>query len=99
MPAETCQQCIQIEASNDLTTDHSHTRPADLVMMNWASLLNTLALMGMSAGYVALAAEKWKQVTNDAKCCELGWQCVPLVTVLYDAWGREAVEAFSQLAS
>ena len=55
--------------------------------------------MGMSAGYAALAAEEWKHVTNDDKCCELGWQCVPLVTVLYDAWRREAVEAFSQLAS
>ncbi|KAL5516375.1 hypothetical protein EMCRGX_G001677 [Ephydatia muelleri] len=40
-----------------------------------------------------------KHRANDAKCKELGWLCVPLVAETYDAWGNEAVEAFSQLAS
>ena len=73
--AETCRQAhlsVQMEAGNDLTTDHSHTRPADLLVANWAtgraaafgisvtSPLNTLTLMeaGVSAGCAALAAEE-----------------------------------------
>ena len=38
--AETCRQAhlsVQIEAGNDITTDHSHTWPADLLVTNWAS--------------------------------------------------------------
>ena len=36
---------------------------------------------------------------NDAKCKELGWLCVPLEAEMYGAWGNEAIEDFSQLAS
>ena len=50
---------------------------------------------GVSAGSAALATEDGKHRANDAKCNELGWLCVPLVI----RWGREAMEAFSQLAS
>ena len=53
----------------------------------------------MSAGSAALASEGRKHRANDAKCTELGWLCVPLVADTYVAWGNEAVEAFSQLAS
>ena len=53
----------------------------------------------MSAGSAALATESRKLRANDAKCKELGWLCVPLVAETYGAWGNEAVEAFSQLAS
>ena len=38
--AETCQRAhlgVQVEAGNDLTADHSHTRPADLLLTNWAT--------------------------------------------------------------
>ena len=86
-----------LEAGNDLTADHSHTRPADLLLTNWAtgktaafdisvtSLLNTHTLMevGVSAGSVALATEGRKHRANDAKCKELGWLCVPLVADLW----------------
>ena len=99
-----------MEAGSDLTADHSHTRPADLLLTNWAtgktaafdvsvtSLLNTLTLLeaGVSAGSAARATEDRKHKANDAKCDEL---CVPLVTETYGAWGKEATEAFSQLAS
>ena len=99
-----------MEAGSDLTADHSHTRPADLLLTNWAtgktaafdvsvtSPLNTLTLLeaGVSAGSAARATEDRKHKANDAKCDEL---CVPLVTETYDAWGKEATEAFSQLAS
>ena len=65
--AEICHQAhlgVQVEAGNDLTADHSHTHPADLLLTNWAtgktaafdisvtSPLNTLTLLeaGVSAG-------------------------------------------------
>ena len=104
---------IQVEAGNDLTADHSHTRPADLLLTNWTtgktaafdtsvtSLHSTHTLMeaGVSAGSSALTTEGRKHRANDAKCKELGWLCVPLVAETYGAWGNEAVEAFLQLAS
>eukprot|EP00731_Ephydatia_muelleri_P025148 Em0017g231a len=40
-----------------------------------------------------------KHSANDAKCSELGWTCIPLVAESYGAWGSEAVQAFSRLAS
>ncbi|KAL5487053.1 hypothetical protein EMCRGX_G019610 [Ephydatia muelleri] len=114
--AEICHRAhlgVQVEAGNDLTADHSHTRPADLLLTNWAtgktaafdisvtSSLNTLTLLeaGVSAGSAAQATETRKHMANDAKCNELGWLCVPLVAETYGAWGKEAMEAFSQLAS
>ncbi|KAL5463778.1 hypothetical protein EMCRGX_G032712 [Ephydatia muelleri] len=54
---------------------------------------------GVSAGSAAQATETRKHMANDAKCNELGWLCVPLVAETYGAWGKEAMEAFSQLAS
>ena len=65
------------------------------------SLLNTHTLMeaGVSAGSAALATEGRKHRANDAKCGELGWLCVPLIAEIYGAWGIEAIEAFSHLAS
>ena len=33
------------------------------------------------------------------KCSELGWLCIPLVVESYGAWGKEAMESFSSLAS
>ena len=61
----------------------------------------TIFLMeaGVSAGSAALATESRKHKANDPKCKELGWLCVPLVAETYGAWGNEAIEAFSQLAS
>ena len=114
--AEMCHRAhlgVQVEAGNDLTADHSHTRPADLLLTNWAtgktaaidisvtSPLNTLTLLeaGVSAGSAAQATETRKHMANDAKCNELGWLCVPLVAETYGAWGKEAMEAFSQLVS
>ncbi|KAL5510407.1 hypothetical protein EMCRGX_G005945 [Ephydatia muelleri] len=54
---------------------------------------------GVSAGSAAQATETRKHMANDAKCNELGWLCVPQVAETYGAWGNEAMEAFSQLAS
>ncbi|KAL5515639.1 hypothetical protein EMCRGX_G000834 [Ephydatia muelleri] len=84
-----------------------------VLLTNWAtgktaafdisvtSPLNTLILLeaGVAAGSAAQATETRKHMANDAKCNELGWLCVPLVAETYGAWGKEAMEAFSQLAS
>ena len=40
-----------------------------------------------------------KHEANDVKCSELGWLCIPLVVESYGAWGKEAIESFSSLAS
>ena len=107
--AEICHRAhlgVQVEAGNDLTADHSHTHPADLLLTNWAtgktaafdisvtSPLNTLTLLeaGVSAGSAAQAPETRKHMANDAKCNELGWLSVPLVAETYGAWGKEAME-------
>eukprot|EP00731_Ephydatia_muelleri_P023608 Em0015g1191a len=54
---------------------------------------------GHTAGSAAVAAELRKHSANDAKCSELGWTCIPFVAESYGAWGSEAVQAFSRLAS
>ncbi|KAL5487057.1 hypothetical protein EMCRGX_G019615 [Ephydatia muelleri] len=104
---------VKVEAGNNLTPDHSHTRPADVLVQNWSrgrpaafdicvtSPLNTLTLSeaGVCAGAAAQAGEVRKHSANDDKCGDLGWFCVPLVTETYGAWGAEAKACFSQLAS
>ena len=42
--------------------------------------LNSSTLMeaGVTSGSTALAAEVCKHNTNDAKCSELGWSCIPI---------------------
>ena len=86
---------VKVEAGNNLTPDHSHTRPADVLVQNWSrgrpaafdicvtSPLNTLTLSeaGVCAGAAAQAGEVRKHSANDDKCEDLGWFCVPLVTV------------------
>ena len=114
--AESCRLAhlsVKVEAGNNLTPDHSHTRPADVLVQNWSrgrpaafdicvtSPLNTLTLSeaGVCAGAAAQAGEVRKHSANDDKCGDLGWFCVPLVTETYGAWGAEAKACFSQLAS
>ena len=60
---------------------------------------NILNEAGMTASAVAKAAEVMKHTANDQKCNELGWSCVPLAVESCGAWGREAQECFSILAS
>ena len=114
--AESCRLAhlsVKVEAGNNLTPDHGHTRPADVLVQNWSrgrpaafdicvtSPLNTLTLseVGVCAGAAAQAGEVRKHSANDDKCGDLGWFCVPLVTETYGAWGPEAKACFSQLAS
>eukprot|EP00731_Ephydatia_muelleri_P007634 Em0003g1882a len=107
--------CIgaKAEAGSGLGHELRNTRPADILASNWlcgkpaafdltvVSPLNPtfISEVGRTAGSAAVAAELRKHSANDAKCSELGWTCIPLVAESYGAWGSEAVQAFSRLAS
>ena len=107
--------CIsaKAEAGSGLGHELRNTRPADILASNWlcgkpaafdftvVSPLNPTIISeaGRTAGSAAVAAELRKHSANDAKCSELGWTCIPLVAESYGAWGSEAVQAFSRLAS
>ena len=52
-----------------------------------------------SAGAAAKATEERKIKANGGKCADLGWVCVPVVAESYGAWGMEAEDLFSKLAS
>ena len=54
---------------------------------------------GVSAGSAAKAAELRKHSKYDVKCSELGWRCTPLAVETYGAWGAEACNTFSFIAS
>ena len=116
MFAESCRLAhlpVKLEVGNNLTPDHDHSRPADVLVHNWSlgkpaafdfcvtSPLNSLILSeaGVSSGVAAQASEIRKHNSNDAICVELGWVCIPLVVETYGAWGQEAVKTFAQLAS
>ena len=105
--------CVEVEVGNNLTQDHDHTILADVLVHNWSegkpaafdflvtSSLNSLILSeaGVSPGAAAQASEIRKHNSNDGKCEDLGWVCIPLVVETYGAWGQEAVKSFAQLAS
>ena len=96
-----------------LSTDLSQSRPADILVQDWdrgkpaafdisvVSPLNSsvLSTVGARAGAASEAAELRKHTANDAKCAELGWVSIPLVVESYGAWGKEAQQSFSKLAS
>ena len=52
-----------------------------------------------SAGVAAHKAECRKHSSDDPKCQELGWVCVPLAVESYGNWGKEAENTFARLAS
>ena len=113
---ETCRQAhigVKVEVGNNLSRDHSKTRPADILLPNWflgrtaaldvsiTSPLNPVTLLeaGVSATAAAQATEARKHKANDPKCSELGWVCVPMVVETYGAWGKEATAIISSVAS
>ena len=59
----------------------------------------TISEAGVIAGSAAAVAELRKHNSNGSKCSELGWKCVPLAVESYGAWGREAQECLTRLAS
>eukprot|EP00731_Ephydatia_muelleri_P023106 Em0015g689a len=89
--AKSCRRAhldVQVEMGNNLT-NHSHTCPAP----NWVlgkpaafdlsvtSPLNPTTLLeaSVTTGVAALTTELRKHSSNDTKCKELDWVCVPLV--------------------
>ncbi|KAL5486899.1 hypothetical protein EMCRGX_G019438 [Ephydatia muelleri] len=113
---ETCRRAhigVKVEVGNNLSRDHSKTRPADILLLNWflgrtaaldvsiTSPLNPVTLLeaGVSATAAAQATEARKHQANDPKCSELGWVCVPMVVETYGAWGKEAKAIISSVAS
>ena len=113
---ETCRQAhigVKVEVGNNLSRDHSKTRPADILLPNWflgrtaaldvsiTSPLNPVILLEVevSATAAAQATESRKHHPNDPKCSDLGWVCVPMVVETYGAWGKEATAIISSVAS
>ena len=89
--AESCRLAhlsVKVEAGNDLTPDHSHTRPADVLVQNWSrgrpaafdicvtSQFNTLTLseVGVCAGAAAQAGEARKQPRLERPGSSPGWR-------------------------
>ena len=78
---------------SNVTPNHSHSRPADLLVPNWVlgkpaasdlsvtSPLNLTIILeaSVTTGTAARTTEQKKHCLNDAKCDELAWVCVPLV--------------------
>ncbi|KAL5479267.1 hypothetical protein EMCRGX_G022766 [Ephydatia muelleri] len=114
--ADFCRQAhlsVRVEAGYGLSSDHSNTRPADVLVQGWdrgspaalditvTSPLTPATLRDASstAGAAAYAAECRKHTANDAKCQELGWACIPLAVETFGNWGMEAQGVFPRLAS
>ena len=94
--AEACRRVhlsVKVEAGSNLTRDHSHSCPADMLVPNWSVgkpaavdlsvtsplYLNILLEVGVTAGAAGRATELSKHEANDGKCRELGWVCVPML--------------------
>ena len=104
---------VKVEVGYGLSRDHINSRPADILVQSWdrgkpaafdvtvASPLTPAVLneASISAGAAAYGAENRKHATNDTRCQELGWMCIPLAVELYGNWGKEAQCVFSRLAS
>ena len=102
----------QLEAGSSLGHEARQTRPADVLIPNWelgkpaaidlcvTSPLNsnTLQVACVTPNSAAMQAEQRKHHSNDAKCEELGWVCIPLFVESYGSWGPEAQRCLSRLA-
>ena len=78
-------QAVRVEKGNGLTPDHSRTRPADILALDWdrgrhaafdVAVTSPLSVSilpeaNMSVGAAALEAEVQKHRANDPKCSEL----------------------------
>ena len=90
--AESCQRAhlgVQVEMGSNLTPNHSHTHPADLLVPNWVlgkpadfdlSVTHPCSILlevSMVTGVTAWMTEQRNHYFNDDKWNELGWVCVP----------------------
>eukprot|EP00731_Ephydatia_muelleri_P032803 Em0024g347a len=102
-----------MEVGSGLGHDARRTRPADVLVPKWVlgkpaafditvtSPLTSITLheASVTSGSTAQVAENRKHASNDAKCSELGWVCVPLAVEAYGCWGPEAQTNLSRLAA
>ena len=97
-----------------LSRVQSNSRPADVLVNAWKGQNQQLSMLLLppspltpatlhdacnSAGVSAHKAECRKHSSNDPKCQELGWVCVPLAVESYGNWGKKAHNTFARLAS
>ena len=96
---ESCRQAGvggQMEVGSGSGHDEWRTRPADVLVPNWdlgkpaafdltvASPLNQGILNAcVTAGSSARVSEQRKHASNNVKCSELGWSCIPLAVETY----------------
>ena len=104
---------VRVEFGQGLSRVQSNSRPADVLVdarerakpaafdVTVTSPLTPATLHDAcnSAGVAAHKAECQKHSSNDLKCQELGWVCVPLAVESYGNWGKEAQNTFTRLAS
>ena len=93
---------VHVERGSNVTLNHSHTRPADLLVPNWVlgkpaafylsvtSPLNPTIILeaSVTTGAAARTTEQRKHCSNDAKCDELSCVCVPLVVEILWCLGK-----------
>ena len=88
------------------------SRPADLLVSDWclgqSAAFDITVVSPLSPDNLLVAGDEQDVVAKaaalkhdkyDAKCADLGWQCVPLAVDSYGRWGDEAHKSFTQLAS
>ena len=100
-----------MEAGSGLGHDARRTRPADVLVPNWVlgkpaafditvtSPLTPITLheASVTSGSTAQVAENRKHASNDTKCSELGWVCVPLAVEVYGCWVLKHRQTFLNL--
>ena len=103
----------QMEVGSGLGRDEQRTWPADVLVPNWdlgkpaafdltvTSPLNPITLNEacVTARSSAQISEQKKHASNDAKCSELGWACIPLAVDTYGCWRSEVRVQLPRLAS
>ena len=104
---------VKIEVGYGLSRENINSRPANILVQSWdrghpaafdvtvtspltPAILNISSIYEGAAGRVV---EARKHTTNDAKCQDLGWLCIPLAVETYGNWGKEAHEVLNRLAS
>ena len=100
--AEFCRRAhlsVRVEVSQGLSRVQSNSRPADVLVDAWdraafdvtvTSPLTPATLHDAcnSAGVAAHKAKCRKHSSDDPKCQELGWVCVPLAVESYGSWAK-----------
>eukprot|EP00731_Ephydatia_muelleri_P021928 Em0014g519a len=82
----------------DLGWDRGHPAAFDVTVISPLTPA-TLNFSAVTEGAAAQAAEERKHASNDAKCEDLWWTCIPLAVESYGNWGKEARDVFNRLAS